>query len=76
MERSGEPWSIKVCLKSPGKFKLDLDVLVLMMHALGTPPAGGVPKNPSAGPPPVEGLILKLLRLFQMYVESMHVTMD
>jgi hypothetical protein len=34
---------------------LDLALVVLIMHPMGTPPAGEYLKNPSAGPPLVDG---------------------
>jgi hypothetical protein len=50
MDRPSEPWSIKVCLKSRGRLKLDLDVLVFIMHLLGTPPTGEYLKSPQPVP--------------------------
>jgi len=40
MDRPGDPWSIKVYLKSQERLKLDPEMLAYMMHPLGIIPIG------------------------------------
>jgi hypothetical protein len=49
-DNPGEPWSIKVRLKLPGRLKLDLEVLLAITYPLGTSPAGEFLKCPQPVP--------------------------